>query len=107
MACLDRGSSPLRHAEASRAQESSRMSEPGPRLRRPKQPMPEFVRTALQKRRLMTAYEERPAYQRNDYLGWIHLAKQEQTKQKRLAQMLDELERGGVYMNMVHRASKK
>ena len=36
----------------------------------------------------------------DDYLMWINTAKREETKQKRLAQMLDELERGGVYMHM-------
>lgn len=62
--------------------------------------MPEAVREALKKRGLMPAYEERPDYQRNDYLGWIADAKREETKAKRLAQMLDELEHGGVYMKM-------
>ena len=65
--------------------------------------MPESVRAALKKRGLTAAYEARPDYQRNDYLGWIAEAKHEETKVKRLAQMLDELERGGVYMNMAWR----
>ena len=64
-------------------------------LKRPLQPMPENVRAALKKRGLTAAYEARPDYQRNDYLGWIAQAKREETKAKRLAQMLDELERGG------------
>jgi uncharacterized protein YdeI (YjbR/CyaY-like superfamily) len=64
------------------------------------QPMPDFVREAIKARRLTAKYEERPAYQRNDYLMWINNAKREATKQKRLDQMLDELERGGVYMRM-------
>jgi uncharacterized protein YdeI (YjbR/CyaY-like superfamily) len=62
--------------------------------------MPAFVRTALVKSRLMRAYGLRPAYQRNDYLGWIARAKLPQTRQRRLQQMLDELMRGGVYMRM-------
>lgn len=62
--------------------------------------MPEAVRQALEARGLFEAYSSRPPYQRNDYLGWIQAAKREETRQKRLAQMLDELERGGVYMNM-------
>ena len=33
-------------------------------------------------------------------LMWINNAKREDTKHKRLAQMLDELENGGVYMKM-------
>ena len=62
--------------------------------------MPAFVRRALSERGLLERYRERPAYQRNDYLGWIARAVRDETKQKRLAQMLDELERGGVYMKM-------
>lgn len=69
------------------------------------QQMPGFVRTALEERELLEKYEERPFYQRNDYLSWISRAAREETKQKRLVQMLDELERGGVYMGMWHRPS--
>lgn len=74
-------------------------------LKRPKHPMPDFVQAALIERGLMDAYHARPAYQQNDYLGWIAKAKREETKLKRLAQMLDELEAGGVYMKMQHPAS--
>ena len=69
-------------------------------LQREINPMPDDVRSALAARRLMQAYEARPPYQRNDYLGWIGRAKGADTRKKRLEQMLDELERGGVYMNM-------
>jgi uncharacterized protein YdeI (YjbR/CyaY-like superfamily) len=69
-------------------------------LTRDIQPMPEFVREAIKARGLVDKYEARPAYQRNDYLMWINSAKHEGTKRKRLGQMLDELERGGVYMRM-------
>jgi uncharacterized protein YdeI (YjbR/CyaY-like superfamily) len=69
--------------------------------------MPDFVRQALEERDLMVDFNERPAYQQNDYLGWINRAKRQETKEKRLRQMLDELEMGGVYMNMEHPASKK
>jgi len=74
-------------------------------LKRPLQPMPDDVRLALEQRGLAVAYEARPAYQRNDYLGWIALAKRPDTRAKRIEQMLDELARGGVYMNMPHRPS--
>ena len=67
---------------------------------RPRYEMPDFFRDALNERGLMNAYLARPAYQQNDYIGWITRAKLEATKQKRLNQMLDELERGGVYMKM-------
>lgn len=69
-------------------------------LTRDLNPMPDWVREALASRGLLDAYGARPAYQRNDYLGWIGRARREDTRRKRLAQMLDELERGGVYMRM-------
>lgn len=69
-------------------------------LTRDLQPMPDEVRVALESRGLVEAYAARPAYQRNDYLGWIARAKRPDTRERRLRQMLDELERGGVYMNM-------
>jgi uncharacterized protein YdeI (YjbR/CyaY-like superfamily) len=71
------------------------------RLTRAKNPMPAFVRNALNERGLMEAYRARPPYQQNDYLGWIVRAKLEATKLKRLNQMLDELQGGKLYMNMV------
>jgi uncharacterized protein YdeI (YjbR/CyaY-like superfamily) len=58
------------------------------RLKRPKYPMPAFVRRALTERGLLGAYETRPPYQQNDYLGWISRAVRQETKQKRLDQML-------------------
>jgi len=76
------------------------------RLKRPRYPMPGFVRAALVSRKLMDAYKARPPYQQNDYIGWITRAKLEGTKEKRLNQMLDELERGGVYMKIVYRPKK-
>ncbi|AVF05999.1 hypothetical protein C4375_14880 [Devosia sp. I507] len=62
--------------------------------------MPDFVRMALIERGLMALYEARPAYQRNDYLMWINNAKREETRRKRLGQMLEELKTGGIYMKM-------
>lgn len=69
-------------------------------LQREIQPMPPTVRAALRERGLVEAYRSRPDYQQNDYLGWIARGVREETRQKRLEQMLDELERGGVYMKM-------
>lgn len=77
------------------------------KLKRPIQPMPEFVLAALESEYLMEDYEARMAYQQNDYLLWINSAKRQETKDKRLRQMLDELRTGGVYMNMKHPASEK
>ncbi|NTW55945.1 MAG: YdeI/OmpD-associated family protein [Chlorobiaceae bacterium] len=69
--------------------------------------MPDFVRDALECRSLMKAYQSRPAYQRNDYLGWIGRAKLDSTQKKRLAQMLDELEKGDLYMHMRWKSAKR
>lgn len=67
------------------------------KLKRPRYPMPDFVKQALDEKGLMEAYQKRPAYQQNDYVGWTDRAKRRETKEKRLCQMLEELERGGVY----------
>jgi len=69
-------------------------------MKRPRDEMPNFIRDALNERGLMDLYRARPAYQQNDYIGWITRAKLETTRQKRLDQMLDELKRGNVYMKM-------
>ena len=82
------------------------MNERSTRLKRPLHPMPEFVRTALESRDLIEAYLRRPAYQQNDYVGWITRAKLPATRKKRLEQMLDELFRGDVYMKMEYRPKK-
>jgi len=73
------------------------------RLTREIYPLPDYVAEALQERNLVEAYRARPAYQKNDYVGWITRAKREATRQKRLAQMLYELARGDKYMKMDYR----
>ncbi len=77
-----------------------------PALKRPRQSMPAHVRNALDDRGLMDAYKARPAYQKNDYLAWIKGAKLENTREKRLKQMLSELESGNTYMNMAWSSSR-
>ena len=67
---------------------------------RPRHPMPDFIRKALTARGLTKAYQARPPYQRNDYIGWITRARLDATKKKRLDQMLDELKDGRLYMKM-------
>lgn len=76
-------------------------------LKRPLNEMPGPVREALVERGLMDAYDARPPYQRNDYLGWIAKAKRAETRRKRLDQMLDELESGDRYMKMAWRPGRK
>lgn len=69
--------------------------------------MPVFVRRSLKERGLMGAYRSRPAYQQNDYIGWITRAKREETRQRRLDEMLSDLTQGDRYMGMVYRPAKK
>ena len=69
--------------------------------------MPDFVEEALNKHDLTDAYRARPAYQQNDYIGWINRAKRPETKLKRLNQMLQELRTGGIYMRMDHPPSRR
>lgn len=75
--------------------------------RRARNPMPHDILARLKKEGVIDDYTARPAYQRNDYLGWIARAKQESTREKRIKQMIKELKKGGVYMNMVHNPSRK
>lgn len=77
-----------------------------PRLKRERYPMPDFIREALAAKKLTAAYDARPPYQRNDYIGWITRAKLPATQQKRLNQMLDELAKGDVYMKMAWRVKR-
>ena len=69
--------------------------------------MPAEVERALEAADLLEAYQARPPYQRNDYLGWIDRAKRPETKARRLQQMLDELEQGDVYMKMAWRPGRR
>lgn len=74
---------------------------------RPVQEMPADVDAELERRGLRASYDARPFYQRNDYLAWIGRAVRPETRQKRIAQMLDELDTGGVYMGMDHPPSRR
>ena len=76
-------------------------------LSRPLHPMPAFVLEALTERGLYDAYQQRPPYQQNDYIGWINRAKRTETKQRRLEQMLYELARGDLYMKMNYHPRRK
>ena len=69
-------------------------------MRRPVNPMPDAVSTALDEAGLRETYEARPWYQRNDNLGWIDRGKRPETRETRLAQMPDDLRAGDVYMMM-------
>jgi uncharacterized protein YdeI (YjbR/CyaY-like superfamily) len=69
-------------------------------LTRDIQAMPDVVAEAPEAQGLREAYEARPPYQRNDYLGWINRARRQETKDRRLAKMLAELAAGEGYMAM-------
>jgi hypothetical protein len=69
--------------------------------------MPDWVRDALDERGLMEAYKSRPAYQQNDWIAWIEGAKQKATREGRLAEMLDDLEKGDTYMGMGWRPRRR
>lgn len=69
-------------------------------LKRPRHPMPDDVRQALELGDAMGAYERRPDYQRNDYIGWIEESRRDVTRRKRIRQMLEELDAGNTYMGM-------
>ena len=75
-------------------------------LKRPRYIMPDDIRKTLLENDVMGQYETRPPYQRNDYIAWIDRAKRPATRQKRLAQMIDELQAGDRYMKMKYRAKK-
>jgi hypothetical protein len=68
--------------------------------------LPGDIKTILLAEDLLDAYENRPFYQRNDYLHWIASAKREETKVNRTRQMLEELRSGNMYMNMEYTAKR-
>jgi len=72
-------------------------------LTRAQHPMPDDIDRRLAEAGLRPAYDARPAYQRNDYLGWIGRAKRAATREARIVQMLDELRGGRLYMKMLWR----
>jgi hypothetical protein len=69
--------------------------------------MPDDVLERLEREGLLDAYRGRPFYQRNDYPAWIGRARRVETREKRIRQMLDELDVGGIYMGMDHPPSRR
>lgn len=69
-------------------------------LKRDVYPIPPDVLQALESEGVWGEYAARPAYQRNDYIGWITRAKREATRTKRMEQMINELRSGDAYMGM-------
>jgi hypothetical protein len=67
--------------------------------------IPNFIRSALDERGLLDAYNERPVAQQDHYVRRILRAVRGATVQTRLDQMLDELE-GGFYMKKPWRPNR-
>lgn len=76
-------------------------------IMRERHAMPDDVLATLKSENVLADFEARPAYQQNDYVGWITRAARDETRHKRITQMIDELRKGGVYMKMNHPASAK
>ena len=68
--------------------------------RRARIPMPSEIASLLKMQGLRAAYDARPPYQRNDYLGWIGRAVRPATRARRIERMVDELRAGEGYMGM-------
>jgi hypothetical protein len=75
------------------------MDTPFARGNRGRKPVPGFVKTALARHKLVDAFRARPEYQRDDYLTWLEGAKLPDLRAQRLAQFLEELGKGDVYMS--------
>jgi hypothetical protein len=69
------------------------------RIKTPHQPDANFVKEALEQRGLMDAYHSRPAYQQNDYLGWINARSWRQLN--RTPEADDELEGGTLHEHVI------
>ena len=69
-------------------------------MKRPRHPMPEDVVRRLEAEGLRAAYDARPPYQRNDWLGWFSEAKRPQTRARRIDSMIGDLRAGHGYMGM-------
>ena len=69
-------------------------------LTRIRHKLPDYIRDALNERKLMDAYRDRPDYQQNDYIGWITGAKRDETKQKALGAHLLRAGAGECWMSL-------
>ncbi len=70
------------------------------RMTRAVHDLPDDIARLLRQSGLWEAYKARPAYQQNDYVGWIGRAKRPETREKRIGIMLSELRAGRGYMGM-------
>lgn len=61
--------------------------------------MPADIRIHLAERNLTDAFRRRPEDQKRKYLEWIEGTRFSILRSRRIRQMLDELDRGDMYMN--------
>lgn len=61
--------------------------------------MPADIRMHLAERNLTDAFRRRPEDQKQSYLAWIEDTRFSILRTRRIRQMLDELERGDLYMS--------
>ena len=88
------------------AESSKKSNEASKSTRRKVHEVPDYITSALDENGLWEHYRARPPYQRNDYIGWIISGKREETRQKRLSQMLEELLGGDAYMGMAYNSDR-
>lgn len=69
--------------------------------------LPTDLETSLIQARQLENYKARPRYQRTDYITWIERAARTETREKRITQMIEELQGGDSYMGMSYKANKK
>lgn len=62
--------------------------------------LPRQYEKLLSEKNLLSEFKNRPYYQQSGWIRWIETAKQPGTKERRIKQMLDELEAGNLYMKM-------
>lgn len=82
---------------------------PVPAKTRPIRPMPAALKRVLVQHDLTKNFGDRPPYQRRDYISWVTDAKRQETRDKRLETIVDDLQ-SGRYMKMewasIHRRKK-
>jgi hypothetical protein len=93
------------HYDATATETTPVSTEKRTAVKREARELPALIRDALTASDLLEAYERRPFYQRNDYIGWIMDAKRDETRTKRIEQLLEELRDGDRYMNMAYSGS--
>jgi len=70
-------------------------ADPRPRRAETDARLPAYVLAALEKNpQAQASFEKLPPSHRRNYIGWVDSAKREETRQRRLAEMLERLEHG-------------